>query len=396
MLARPPPVIPPPELRRARLAVVTVFLVSGAGFANWAARIPAVKDGVGLSTGQLGIALLGPAIGSLASMPLAGALMVRHGSRVVTRATLLLFCLALPLPALAPSLPVLLAALVLLGVGGGSLDVAMNGQAVAVEQRYGRPLLAGFHGVWSLGTLGGAATGGAAAAVGLAPLPHLVLAAALLLALGMGTTRWLLPAGADRAPRGSLRLARPTRGLALVGAIAFCGLLCEGAVYDWSAVYLRDSLGSSESLAVSGYVAFTVTMTAGRLVGDAVRARMGSRLLLGGGAALAAAGLGAALALDHPVAAVVGFALLGAGLASVFPIALSVAGGVTGLPSGVAIAAISTLGYLGFIAGPPLIGGLGELFTLPAGLGLVVALTGLIAFLARLLPEHAAGGGPSS
>lgn len=388
--------IPPPELRRARLAVVTVFLVSGAGFANWAARIPAVKDSVGLSTGQLGIALLGPAIGALAAMPLTGALMVRHGSRVVTRATLLLFCLALPLPALAPSLPALLAALVLLGVGGGSLDVAMNGQAVAVEQRYGRPLLAGFHGVWSLGTLGGAVIGGAAAAVGLAPLPHLMLAAAVLLVLGVGTTRWLLPAGADRAPRGSLRLARPTRGLALLGAIAFCGLLCEGAVYDWSAVYLRDSLGSSEGLAVSGYAAFTITMTAGRLVGDAVRARLGSRLLLGGAAALAAAGLGAALALDHPVAAVAGFALLGAGLASVFPIALSIGGGVSGLPSGVAIAAISTLGYLGFIAGPPLIGGLGELFTLPVGLGLVVALTGLIALMARLLPEEAAvGAGPS-
>jgi MFS family permease len=380
------PVAPARALRRARFAVVVAFLVSGAGFASWAARIPAVKDQVGLSTGELGIALLGPAIGSLALMPLAGVLMVRHGSRVVTRATLVLCCVALPLPALAPSLPLLLAALVLLGAGNGALDVAMNGQAVAVERRYGRPLLAGFHGIWSLGSLGGALAGGVAAAVGLAPLPHLTLAAALLLAVGVAATRWLLPAASDREARGSLRLARPSRTLALLGAIAFCGLLCEGASYDWSAVYLRDSLGSSEGLAVSGYIAFSLTMTGGRLVGDAVRARVGSRLLLGAAAAVAAAGFGTGIALADPVAAVAGFALLGAGLSCLVPIVLSAAGEATGLPAGAAIAAISTVGYLGFIVGPPLIGGLGELLTLPAALGVVVALTGLVAPMAWLLP----------
>ncbi len=383
------PAVPALALRRARLAVVVAFLVSGAAFANWAARIPAVKDDVGLSTGELGIALLGPAIGSLVSMPLAGVLMVRHGSRVVTRVTLVLFCAVLPLPALARSLPALLAALVLLGVGNGALDVAMNGQAVAVEQRYGRPLLAGFHGIWSLGALSGALTGGVAAAAGLAPLPHLVLAAALLLAVGAAATRWLLPAVADRVERPSLRLARPSRVLALLSAIAFCGLLCEGAAYDWSAVYLRDSLGASEGLAVSGYVAFALTMTGGRLVGDAVRARVGSRLLLGCAAAVAAAGLGAGLALANPVAAVAGFALLGVGLSCLVPIVLSAAGSASGLPAGAAIAAISTVGYLGFIVGPPLIGGLGELTTLPAALGVVVALTALVALMAWLLPERA-------
>jgi MFS family permease len=389
------PVAPERALRRARLAVVVSFLVSGAGFANWAARIPAVKHDLGLSTGTLGIALLGPAIGALASMPLAGVLMVRYGSRVVTRATLVIFCLALPLPALAPSLPALLAALLLLGVGGGALDVAMNGQAVAVEQRYGRPLLAGFHGIWSLGSLSGALAGGAAAAVGLAPLPHLALAAGVLLAVGVVATRWLLPAAADRAEQSSPRFVRPTRALALLGAIAFCGLLCEGAAYDWSAVYLRDSLGSSEGLAVSGYVAFTLTMTGGRLVGDAVRARIGSRVLLGGAAGVAAVAFGAGLALAGPVAAVAGFALLGAGLSCVVPIVFSAAGSTSGLPSGTAIAAISFVGYLGFIVGPPLIGALGTVLALPAALGVVVALTGLIAVMARMLPGPAAEGPPA-
>ncbi|HYY77995.1 MAG TPA: MFS transporter [Actinomycetes bacterium] len=380
------PVAPARALRRARVAVVVAFLVSGAGFANWAARIPAVKDHIGLSTGELGIALLGPALGALASMPVAGVLMVRYGSRVVTRASLVVFCLVLPLPALAPSLPALVAALVLFGSSGGALDVAMNGQAVAVEQRYRRPLLAGFHGIWSLGTVVGALLGGAAAAVGLAPAPHLALAAALLLVLGVTTTRWLLPSSADRAERGGPRLRRPTGALVLLAAIAFCGLLCEGAVYDWSTVYLRDSLGSSEGLAVSGYVAFTATMTAGRLVGDAVRARIGSRLLLGGAAALASAGLCAGLLVAEPVSAVVGFALLGAGLSCLVPIVFSATGGISGVNSGAAIAAISTVGYGGFIVGPPLIGALGELLSLAAGLGVVVALTLAVTVMARWLP----------
>ncbi|HZD71735.1 MAG TPA: MFS transporter, partial [Actinomycetes bacterium] len=192
--------------------------------------------------------------------------------------------------------------------------------------------------------------------------------------------------------RSGPRLVRPTHALALLGAIAFCGLLCEGAAYDWSAVYLRDSLGSSEGLAVSGYVGFTLAMTAGRLVGDAVRARVGSRLLLGGAAAFASVGLAAGLALADPVAAVAGFALLGAGLSCLIPIVFSVTGSISGLPSGAAIAAISTVGYLGFIVGPPLIGGLGELLTLPAALGVVVALTMLVALMARRLP----GGSPEA
>src|SRR6266536_5950843 len=381
----------PRARRQARLAVAVAFFVSGAGFANWAARIPAVKDQLGLSTGALGIALLGLAAGALAAMPLSGLLLVRYSSRTVTRASLGLFCTVLALPALAPSLPLLVAALVTLGIGGGALDVSMNAQAVAVERGYGRPLLAGFHGLWSLGALAGALTGGLAAGAGLAPRLHLALAGALLLAAGLRATRRLLPAGADRTARTSASVRPvPTREsllvLVLLGANAFCGLLSEGAVYDWSAVYLRDSLGSSEGLAVSAYAAFTFAMTAGRLVGDRLRLRFGSRGLLGAAALVAAGGLGAGLALRDVPAAVAGFGLLGAGLSCVVPIVFSAAGGTSGLRPGPAIAAVSTVGYLGFIAGPPLIGALAELSTLPAALTLVVALTAAVALMARRLP----------
>lgn len=372
-------------LRQARLAISAAFLANGFGFANWAARIPAVKDHVGLSTGALGVALLGIAVGAVVAMPLAGALLVRFGSRTITRLCLALFCVALPLPALAGSLPALVGALALLGMGAGSLDVSMNAQAVAIEREYRRPVLAGLHGLWSLGTIGGALTGGLAAGAGVPPRVHLLIVGAVLLAAGIYVTRRLLPGGADGG-QGLPRFVRPTRMLALLGAIAFCALLSEGAAYDWSTVYLRDDLGVSEGFAVSAYAAFTCTMTGGRLVGDRLRARLGSRALLGSAALVAAAGLGAGLALGHVVAAVAGFAVLGAGLSCIVPIAFGAAGGASGLPSGPAIAVVSTVGYLGFIAGPPLIGGLGELTSLPAALVVVVALTALAGLMARRLP----------
>jgi MFS family permease len=374
-----------PELRRARLAVSAAFFANGFAFANWAARIPAVKDHVGLSTGSLGVALLGIAIGAVVAMPLAGALLVRVGSRLLTRATLALTCIALPLPALAGSLPALMAALALLGIASGALDVSMNAQGVMVERGYGRPVLAGLHGLWSLGTLGGALLGGVAAGAGIPPLAHLSVVAGVLLVGGMVATHSLLPGGTSR-DQAAPSFARPTRTLLLLGAIAFCGLLSEGAAYDWSTVYLRDDLGTPEGLAVSAYAAFTLTMTVGRLVGDRLRGRFGSRALLGSAALVAAAGLGVGLAIGHVVAAVAGFALLGAGLSCIAPITFGAAGKASGLPAGPAIAAVTTMGYLGFIAGPPAIGGLGQLTSLPAALILVVALTALVAVMARRLP----------
>jgi MFS family permease len=372
-------------LRQARVAVSAAFLANGFGFANWAARIPAVKDHVGLSTGALGVALLAVALGAVVAMPLAGALLVRFGSRTLTRLTLALFCLALPLPGLAGSLPALMGALALIGVTSGSLDVSMNAQAVVVERRYGRPVLAGLHGLWSLGSLGGALLGGLAAAAHVSPRVHLLAVAAVLLAAGMYATRRLLPGGGDPGVT-TPRFVRPTRMLVLLGVIGFCALLSEGAAYDWSTVYLRDDLGAPEGLAVSAYAAFTCTMTLGRLVGDRLRARFGSRALLGSAALVAAAGLGTGLALHQTVAAVVGFAVLGAGLSCIVPIVFGAAGSASGLPSGPAIAVVSTVGYLGFIAGPPIIGGLGQLTSLPAALTLVVALTALAGVLARRLP----------
>jgi len=380
--AGPAPGRAPQRLRRARFAVAAAFLVSGAVLGSWAARVPAVKDRLGLGPGVLGLALVGLAAGGVVSLAVAGALVARLGSRPVTRVALAACCLALPLPAVAPGAPALAAALALLGAGNGALDVAMNAHGVAVEERYGRPILSSFHGLWSLGALAGATAGGLAAGAGVPPAVHLAAAGVVLLAAGLAATGWLLPAGVDRRDRGPV-FARPTRPLAVLAAIVFCGLLAEDAAAQWSAVYLRDALGTGAAVAAAGYAAFSLAMMAGRLTGDRWVARLGPRRFVRVAAAVASAGFGLGLAIARPAAAVVGFTLLGAGISCIVPVTFSAAARIGGTQgAGPAIAAISTVGYVGGTVGPPLIGGVAELAGLPAALGLVAALTGLVALLA--------------
>jgi len=380
--ARATPGRPPRAVRRARFAVACAFGVNGAVTGSWAARVPAVKDQLGLSPGVLGLALVGLAAGGILAMPAAGALVARRGSRPVTRAALAACCVALPLPALAPGVAALAFGLLLLGAGNGAVDVAMNAHGVAVEERYGRPILSSFHGMWSLGALAGAAGGGLAAGAGIPVGAHLTAAGGMLLAAGLATTRWLLPAGADRRAAGPV-FARPTRPLAVLAVIAFCGLLAEDAAAQWSAVYLRDALGTSAAVAATGYAAFSLAMTAGRLTGDRLVARLEPARFVRLAAVVASAGLGLGLAVGQPAAAVAGFALLGVGISCIVPVTFSAAARAQlSTAGGPAIAAVSTAGYLGGAVGPPAVGGLAELAGLPAALGLVAALTGLVALLA--------------
>ncbi len=384
--AVPAPAIPP---RAARAAVSAVFFLNGAGMGNWVVRIPAVRDRLGLTESALGVALLGVALGALVTMPLAGRLVARHGSRPVTRVGAVLFAVALALPALAPTLPLLVAALVALGVGSGVLDIAMNAQAATVERRYGRAIMSRFHALFSLGGLAGAALGGAAADIGLGAAPHLALVALVAGVTAAGSAAGMLPAAADAAPEHAA-FAWPSRPLVVLGIVAFCVLFGEGAMADWSAVYLRDVAGAGPGLAAAGYAAFSLTMAAGRAVGDALTERLGPTRLVAGAGTLAAVGLAAALAVGTPLAAVVGFAFVGAGMSVVFPTVLATAGRVPGTASGPAIAAVSAFGYTGFLAGPPLIGFVAHALSLRGGLAAVVVASAAVAALAGALGRAAA------
>jgi MFS family permease len=369
------------RFRSPRFAITLVFGLNGALYGSWAARIPAIQNRLDLGAAELGIALAGVAAGALLAMPLAGSWAARVGSRRVTRAALVGACLSLALVALSPSLGVLVLGTLVLGMTNGSLDVAMNAQGTEIERRAGKLILGSLHAAFSAGGLVGALTGAVAAGADLDVRVHLLLLGALSLVIGLAATHYLLPGHADAAAEGP-RFARPSRALWALGILAFCCLLAEGAAADWSAVYVEDALDAPASQAALAYAAFSAAMMLGRLLGDRLVAALGSVRLLRMSGLLAGLGLGAALIAAVPGAAIAGFGLLGAGLSVVIPVVFRSAAATPGAAPGPSLAAVSTLGYLGFLAGPPLVGALAELTSLPAALGAVAACATATAALA--------------
>ncbi len=384
--------------RQARGAVTAIFFLNGLVFGSWAARIPAVRDHVGLSDGGLGIALACGAIGSIIAMPIAGGRAARVGSRRATRVALAMLGVATALVALAPTLPALCALMLFFGAAMGSLDVSMNAHGVAVERTYGRAILASFHAWFSLGGLAGGALGALAAAADLDVRAHLAIIAMLTAVVGLIWSRYFLGADADAIGHADPVFVRPPRRLLALGALAFACLLIEGASADWSGVYLRDELGTTAAIAALGFTAFSVTMTVGRLLGDRLVDRFGPQTIVRAGGSIAALGFGLALLVATPVAAIAGFACLGAGMSGVVPIVFRASGHVPGMAAGVGLAAVSSTGYLGFLVGPPTIGGIAELVGLPSALVVLVVLSSVVALLAATTriagPGHATAAEP--
>jgi MFS family permease len=369
------------------VAVALVFFVNGFVYASWVPRLAEIRAGLALSEGELGVALLMLAIGALVAMPLTGGLIAHHGSRTLTATTVVLLGLALPPVAFAGGFAWLCLAFLLYGAATGALDVSMNAQGIAVERAYRRPIMSSLHGMFSIGAMAGAGATGLVASQGVGIVPQLLTIGALTVLLAPLLTRVMLPAQADAGGRGE-GFVLPDRRLVALGLIAFCGLLGEGAMGDWSAVYLDQSLGADVEGAAMAFAVFSLTMAIGRFSGDRIVARFGGGAVVRGGGALAALGLGATLLIGRPEVAIVGFGLIGAGLSCIFPVALSAATRTPGMAAGTAIAGVCTIGYLGFLIGPPAIGGLAELFGLPAALGAVVLLFVLIVALGRRASER--------
>jgi predicted MFS family arabinose efflux permease len=367
------------SLRWARISVSGVFFLNGAVFSAWYARLPAIQERLDLSSGALGIALLGAPVGLLVAQPMVGAVAARRGSRTLV-AVAPLYLSAVILPAVAVDAATLLLAVLIVGAANGSLDIAMNAQGVQLERAAGTRLFNSLHAAFSFGALTGAGLAAAAAAAGLSPLPHLAAAAVVGAAIAAALAPGLLP---DRGDPDAPRVARPSRRLAALGVIAFCALLAEGAVFDWSGVYLATETAASAGLAPLGLAAFSLCMGVGRLLGDRAAARVGAAATTRAGALLAALGLGLGLARATPAAAIAGFALMGLGLSAVFPLTLR-ASGFQGEAPGPALAAVSTVGYAGFLLGPPAIGLLAE----AADLRLALVLVGLLCLLAAALATH--------
>jgi MFS family permease len=372
----------------ARVAATAVFAFHGLALAQWFVRIPDVKIQAGLDDGQLGVALLGSAVGSVSTMPVAGALTSRFGSRNVTAAFALLFCVCFLLPSFATSQWTLFAGLVGFGMAVGGIDVAFNSQASTVERRYGQVLMSGFHGAWSLANLAGAVVATPIVALGIPPAIHLsptgVLAGMAILA----STFWFLEDDPHTETAPVRAVARFTPALLAIGTIAGLSLLVEGAVADWSGIYLRDVLGASPASAGIAFAAFSLTMAASRLTGDWISARYEPRAVLLTGSVVSAMGLVVALATTDRIVTIVGFAICGAGIGTTFPLALSAASKLPGQASGAAIAAVATMGYAGFLAGPPLIGTVSDMTSsLATGVGMAIVASLVMAVLTRAVPS---------
>jgi fucose permease len=364
---------------RARLAVSTLFFVNGVVLASWVPHIPAVKQRHGIGDASLGLVLLAMAAGSVVALPVAGWLVARLGSRIVASGAAIAFCVALPLPVVSPNVALVSLSLVLLGAVNATLDVSMNAQAVEVEQRYGRTIMSSFHGLFSLGGVAGAAAAGLAMFAGVDDRGHVLVAAAITVLVVLAVLPALGPSVVrERRTAGPL-FVRPDRALVGLGVLAFLGLLAEGAMGDWSAVYLRDALGSTAATAASGYAAFSFAMAAGRFGGDQLVSRFGPESVLRMSGVIAASGLGVGLLIGEPRLAIMGFALVGVGISNVIPLVFGLTAKVKGIEPGPALAAVATAGYFGFLAGPPLIGLVAEAAGLPAALGIVSACGALIA-----------------
>ncbi|MFE7953674.1 MFS transporter [Streptomyces sp. NPDC057426] len=361
------------RLRRARFAVAAVFCVHGAVTGSFATRIPWIQDHADVSAGQLGLALAFPAIGASLAMPLAGAISHRFGARTALRGLLALWTLALILPSLAPNIYGLGAALFVYGATAGMSDVAMNALGVEVENRMGKSIMSSLHGMWSVGALLGSAAGTVAAHFGTDARLHHLVAALVLTMLGLFFCQGvpdLQSAPDDEAPP---RFSLPPKSALIIGAIGFCGVFAEGASLDWSAVYLKDELGSSAGVAAASTTAFALTMAIARLVGDRVVDRFGAvRTVRVGGVAATAGGLLVVLA-PHAAVAMAGFGLIGLGVAVVVPLAFAAAGRSGPNPSQ-AIAGVATITYTSGLIAPSAIGGIADATSLMFSFGLVTLL----------------------
>lgn len=372
---------PSGELRAKRWAIFALFLLNGVGLASWASHVPYIKEKFALSEAVLGMALLAVAAGSVSALLLGGQLVARLGSRAVTIGGAFGFCVALSLLLVVPVFALLFPVLAFFGACIGAMEVAINVQAIGVEERFGRPIMSSFHALFSVGGLLGAAIAAFTLRAGVPPVAHMVAIAIGLAVLTVFAMPHLLPSDGEQAHDGPA-IALPTGPLLGLGILAFFCLVAEGAMADWSAVYLRESLGTEASFAAAGYAAFSVAMAVGRFSGDTLRSRLHAVTLVRLSGALAAMGLGLGLLAAQPLATLAGFACVGLGLSNVVPVLFTAAGRTPGVPMSTGIAAVASFGYFGFLLGPPVIGFVAQLTTLTWGLGVLVLLLTLIALLA--------------
>jgi MFS family permease len=357
-----------------RIAVKLIFFINGFVHANLAARFPKVQELFSIDNGILGFVLLATSVGAFIAMPFTGWLIMRNGSRRITIISVFVYCIVVPLIPIMPGLAGLVFIFFSMGLTAGMLDVSMNAQAVMVEQQHGKPIMTSFHALFSIGMVAGGGCGALFVKLNTTLFTHLSTVIGLSL-LGAAWARYHLIHDKPKekiAEGPAFRL--PNAAMVSIGVIAFCCMLGEGAMADWSTNYMENIAHADKAMAPIGLSAFALAMTIGRLFGDSARIRFGDRNLMIGCDLISTIGLLLTLTFIHPYAVIAGLFVTGIGLSSIVPIAYSIAGNTKDLSPGVGLAMVTTVGYSGFLFGPPLIGLIADLHSLRISLGLVVIL----------------------
>jgi MFS family permease len=397
----------PPVL--SRVAVSVFFFIAGFTHANWVSRIPEIQEFWQVSNSLLGTILLCSAGGAVLAMPFAGVLIVKFGSRLLSIFTMLTLCALVVFIPIFKSLWLIIPLFFLMGVFGGSMDIAINGQAVYVERAYNKPIMSSFHALFSLGTVLGAGSGALFAKFEMPLVAHFGICVSICFALIMWAMFHLVKDESDKIVENMVQthhqaasmtegvaqnkqeggaLQLPTKAILPLGIIAFCGMSGEGAIADWSALYMNKIIGMDVSFSALAFGAFTLAMTTGRFLGDFVIAEYGQRKTLIFNSLAAILGLVIVLIFNNPYLVLLGFFITGLGVATIVPVVYSAAGNTEGVPPSVGIAMATTVGYAGFFVAPPVIGYLADAFSLRVGLLFTLALFGvMLLFVGRFVKK---------
>ena len=379
------------KIRNARIIVLLAFFINGALLATWVTRIPEIQKNLSLTEATLGLTLLGISFGVLTALSLADSFIAKFGSGKVSVVGGVLMCIILPMMAVAPTIIVLWIALFVFGGAMSAMDVAINDQAIMVEKESQKPLMSSFHAAYSVGGLAGALIGAFFANIPFfKPFYHFLLIAFISIILLLISNRYFLPSGKrEQTPQKKKSPFKlPERALWVLGLIAFSSSIGEGAMADWSAVYLSSALKTTASFAALGYAAFSITMTIGRLVGDRIIKRFNPKSIVQFGSFIATLGLTLAILTKSPYVVMIGFAAIGLGLANIVPIAFSAAGNRKGISASEGIAGVASIGYAGFLAGPPMIGFLAEATSIRIAFIAVAIIVGSLMFTSKAIKEE--------
>lgn len=363
---------PPFSKKVLRATVGVMFFLDGLAFASWASRIAGIQQKLGLSDTQLGGILFTLPVGLMLSLPFSGWVITRIGSRKLLLAALPLYAAALAGLGFSQTTFQLIAVLFCFGFTSNAVNIAVNTQAVATEKLYAKPIMASFHGLWSLAGFAGAAIGTVMIGQGIDPAIHFSLIFLVVL-IGVFLGSRYLQDDAETVQSGPV-FVMPDASLMNLGAVAFCSMICEGAMFDWSVIYFKKVIHAENAWMAAGYTAFMATMAGGRFVADWFSGRFGLKRTLQLSGTLTASGLMVAVLFPQLIPAIGGFLLVGAGVSSVVPLVYSAAGKSSTMSPGVALAAVSTIGFVGFLIGPPIIGFIAGAFNLRASFTLIAAM----------------------